>query len=530
MALLTFDQLCVRFTTPDGPVDAVRNLTLSVQAGEAIALVGESGSGKSQSMLAAFGLAAANGQITGKATFDGIDLLTTPPAKRRALLGRDVGFVFQDPLTSLTPHISLVDQVGETLRLHKGLSRRVAQQDAFKLLEQLRFPSPEKRAGDYPHQFSGGQRQRAMIAAALMAGPKLLIADEPTTALDVTVQAEILNLLKTLRQERGMALVFITHDLAVAAQVADRIIVMKSGTIIENGPAHTLLEAPQTSYTRLLANAARVVAPVKSKAQPSMPEVALHVKDVGAEYSRASSWGRTARTIALDHVSFTVNSGDALGIVGESGSGKSTLIRIILGLIKPNSGALNWQGKNLKMPYPHALRRTFQIVHQDPFAALNPRLTLGASIAEPLDIHEPALTKAERTKRIARALEQVGLPPAFANRYPHELSGGQNQRANIARALIAGPSLLACDEAVSALDAQTKAQILDLLAQLQKETGLTLLFVTHDFQAVARLCNRVIVLQHGRCIETGETSKVMAAPEHPYTKSLIAAIPQLSER
>lgn len=526
MALLDIDTLRVSFDTPAGRVEAVRGVSLSLEQGEALAVVGESGSGKSQTMLAAFGLLARNGVAEGSVRFDGQELIGASPEAFRQILGRDVAFVFQDPLSSLTPHLRVGEQVAETLRIHEKLSRREAKARAVDLLAQMRLPEPEEIARRYPHQLSGGQRQRVMIAAALATRPKLLIADEPTTALDVTVQAEILDLLCELRRVHAMALVFITHDLAVAARVADRIAVLRHGQMIEQGPADRMLAAPEGSYTRTLAEAATLPAePLPAEVPSGAP--LLTIRGLSVDYTRPHGLFGTRTTRALDDVSLTVHPGEAIGIVGESGSGKSTLIRAILGLVKPASGDIIWRGKPLRAPYPQALRQEMQIIHQDPFAALNPRRTIGQSISEPLEIHRPNLDGRGRRALAAVWLDRVGLPAHFLDRYPHELSGGQNQRVNIARALITAPRLVACDEAVSALDAETKAEILALLQTLRAETGVALLFVTHDFQAVARLCPRTIVVQCSKIVDAGDTASLMTNPRHPYTGALIDAIPRL---
>ena len=527
MALLEIENLRVSFTTPAGQVEAVRGVSLSLQPGEALAVVGDSGSGKSQTMLAAFGLLARNGRAEGSVRFNGQELIGAPAQEFRQILGRDVAFVFQDPLSSLTPHLRIGAQVAEAVRIHEKVSRREAKARALELLARMRLPEPEEIARRYPHQLSGGQRQRVMIASALAARPKLLIADEPTTALDVTVQADILDLLAELRREHAMALVFITHDLAVAARVADRIAVLRHGEVVEEGPARRLITSPEGSYTRVLADASILPAEPLVQETPSGPPL-LTARGLCVDYTRPHGLFGTQSTRALTDVNLDVYPGEAIGIVGESGSGKSTLIRALLGLVRPAAGEIRWQDKPLRHPYPRRLREQMQIIHQDPFAALNPRRTIGQSISEPLEIHRPNLDARGRRALSAVWLDRVGLPADFLDRYPHELSGGQNQRVNIARALIATPRLLACDEAVSALDAETKAEILALLQDLQAETGIALLFVTHDFQAVARLCPRTIVVQCSKIVDAGDTASLMTNPSHPYTGALIDAIPRLT--
>ena len=528
MALLDIENLTVTFDTPSGPVEAVRGISLSIAEGEALAIVGESGSGKSQTLLAAFGLLPRNGRAEGVVRLSGEDLLGASPRALRRILGRDVGFVFQDPMSALTPHLTIGAQVAEALRIHEKLSRREARDQAIDLLHRMRLPEPTEIARRYPHQLSGGQRQRAMIAASLATGPKLLILDEPTTALDVVVQADILDLLTELRREHGMALAFITHDLAVAAQVADRIAVLRRGEVIESGPARQLLAAPTSDYTRLLAEAATLPAPPTYASPSPLARPLLTARGLTLDYTQAKGLFGKETHRALEDASLTVHPGEAIGIVGESGSGKSSLIRAILGLAEPTAGTIEWQGKPLAHPYPRNLRKDMQIVHQDPYSALDPRMTIGESVAEPLAIHRRDLSPRGRRALVAAWLDRVGLAPHFAERYPHELSGGQNQRVNIARAFITQPRLVACDEAVSALDAQTKAEILALLAELQKETGVALLFVTHDFHAVARLCSRTIVLHCSKIVDAGATSSLMTRESHPCTRALIAAIPRLA--
>ena len=524
MALFELNNLTVRFDTPDGAVEAVRGLSESLQAGEALAFVGESGSGKSQTLLGAFGLLAENGSTEGRALLEGADLLAMTPVQRRARLGRDVGFVFQDPLTSLTPHMTVARQISEPLMLHKGLSRAEARAEALRLLTQVQLTSPEMRLDQYPHELSGGMRQRVMIAMAIACKPRLLIADEPTTALDVTVQAEILALLRGLQKEIGMGLIFVTHDLAVAGAIADRIVVLQNGQVVERGESRALLQAPTTVYAQALVAAARPQPRTAAQAEHGSGDVLASVQDLHVAYPAGGLW-RKRYTPVLHGVSLEVERGECLGLVGESGSGKSTLIRAILGLVPARTGTISFDGKPILPPYPPALRRRMQLVFQDPFAALNPRRTVGESIAEPLEIFEPDLSRAQRRDMVADMLGQVDLPAAFANRYPHELSGGQNQRVNIARALIVRPELLVADEAVSALDAHTKLAVLDLLDDLKARFGLTILFVTHDMASVARLCDRVAVLNAGRLVELGPTARVFSAAQDAYTRRLIAAVP-----
>jgi oligopeptide/dipeptide ABC transporter ATP-binding protein len=529
-AVLEVTDLTVTFAAARGAITAASDVTLSVAPGECLGVVGESGAGKSQVFLALLGLLAANGRAAGSARFLGRELLGLAAADLDRVRGAGIGLVFQDPMTSLTPHLTVGEQLTEVMIRHLKLARSVARSRALALLEHVQMTDPGQRMRQYPHELSGGMRQRVMIAIALAGGPQLLIADEPTTSLDVTVQAQILALLAQLKRERAMAMVLITHDLGAVAGVADRVAVMRAGRIIEEGLVARVLKAPREAYTAALLRAARGSGP-DGGASPAaaVGEAQLSVSDLSVEFRARSPWpGRPTRLAAVSAVSLTVGNGEALGVVGESGSGKSTLARAILALLPVSAGRVVWSGRDLRALGPRqlrALRRELQIIFQDPLGSLDPRLTVGEIVAEPLAVHSPRLTVPARDAAVARMLERVGLAPRLAGRYPHELSGGEGQRVGIARAMILEPRLLVCDEPVSALDVPTQRQIVELLSALKREHGLTLLFVSHNLALVRALCERALVMYLGRMMELAPVGDLFAQPLHPYTRELLAAIP-----
>jgi len=470
-------------------------------------------------------------QVSGSARFAGTELLHLPRDALDRIRGARIGMIFQDPMTSLTPHLRVGAQIAEVLIRHRGLSRTAAQAGAVTLLERVHVSDPGRRARQYPHELSGGMRQRVMIAMALSAEPQLLIADEPTTALDVTIQAQILSLLAELMRRHEMALVLITHDLTAVAGLADRVAVMQAGRLVEQGPVRQLLQAPRDAYTRSLVGEGALAALVPQAGAPrsAAQSVPLALEDVTVRFPLAPRWlGPTPHFAALRAVSLTVAAGETLGIVGESGGGKSTLARAALALLAPAGGRILWSGADvhgLSARELRAQRRDLQIIFQDPLSSLDPRMQVRDIVAEPLAVHAPQMGSAERAGRVQAALARVMLALALMDRYPHELSGGQCQRVGIARAMILEPRVLVCDEPLSALDVPTQAQIVRLLEALREQSGMSVLFISHNLQLVRRLCTRVMVLYLGRMMELADAASLYAAARHPYTRELIHAIP-----
>ncbi len=572
MSLLEIRQLRVQF----GATEAVQGIDLDVESGELFGIVGESGSGKSVSMLALMGLIDAPGRVQADVLrFDGKDLLTMTAPDRRRLLGRDLAMIFQDPNASLNPSFTVGDQITETLKAHQPSSTRATRREqAVSLLRQVEIADPERRLAAYPHQLSGGMSQRVMIAMALACSPRLLIADEPTTALDVTIQAQVLELLVRLQRERRMAVVFITHDLALLAEHAQRIAVMKGGQVVETGDAAALLAAPQHRYTQSLlaalperqprrvlvggsgrvsgnsaGNAAghatghatvhseglatvhtpcRLATEVDARPLPASP--LLVASNLQRIYKLRRGWFQPPATVrALDGVSFHVHPGETLAVVGESGCGKSTLARVLTMVEMPSGGELSLAGIDivkLTVEQKHALRPQVQMVFQNPYASLNPRKRVAQILDEPLRLNTP-LSAAERRQRVANALQQVGLPPEHGERWPHMFSGGQRQRIAIARAMMLAPRLLVADEPTSALDVSIQAQILQLLARLQRETGSACVFISHNLAVVELVADRVLVMYLGRIAEMAPAAGLFSWPRHPYTRALLSATPSL---
>ena len=549
--LARIENLRVTFETRDGPVDGVEDLSFDVFAGETLCLVGESGSGKSVSSLSLMRLEEfGGGKITGGRVLfehaDGgqADLTLAGPGAMRAVRGNEIGMIFQEPMTALNPVFTVERQLTEGLRLHRGLSRRAARARALEVLREVRIPEPERRLRQYPHELSGGMRQRVVIAIALACGPRLLIADEPTTALDVTTQAEILALIDRLKRETGTAVIFITHDMAVVAQMADRVVVMHGGRKVEEGPVAQIFDAPRHDYTRALLAAVPRLGEMRGRPAPEpmrlpgAPEgrpipggqsTLLEVDGLTTRFPvRGGLLRRTvAHVHAVEDVSFTLRAGRTLSLVGESGCGKSTAGRSILRLVEPTRGRVVLDGTEITALDAEGLRRArvdMQMVFQDPFASLDPQMRLLDQVAEPLrnyGIGGPS----EREDRVAALFERVGLPRGFLRRFPHELSGGQRQRVAIARALALNPKLIVADEAVSALDVSVQAQVLNLMMELQADLGLSYLFISHDMAVVERMSHDVAVMYLGRIVEIGPRAAVFENPQHAYTRALLAAVP-----
>ncbi|WP_078624692.1 dipeptide ABC transporter ATP-binding protein [Streptomyces monomycini] len=523
----------------EGPaaVQAVDRLSFSLAAGRALGIVGESGSGKSTVAAALLDLHRGTGaQVSGTVRVAGTDVRAADERELRRLRGGRAAMVFQDPLSSLDPYYAIGDQIAEVYRVHRpDVSRRAARARAVEVLERVGIADAPRRARSRPHEFSGGMRQRALLAMALACEPRLLIADEPTTALDVTVQAQILDLLHGLRAETGMGLLLVTHDLGVVAGSVDEVLVMRGGRAVEHGPVGEVLLAPRAPYTKeLLAAVPRVDAQPDGRAlrgtragrdgDGSGDGVLLEAVGLRREFG-----GRRHRTTAVDEVSLTVREGETVGLVGESGSGKTTLGRMLVRLLDPTAGTLRYRGRDIGTLGDRQLRpfrSELQMVFQDPVSSLNPRRSIGESVADPLRAAGDR-DDARVLRRVCELLERVGLDPAWYHRYPHEFSGGQRQRVGIARALAPGPRLLVCDEPVSALDVTTQAQVVGLLGELQRELGLALVFIAHDLAVVRAVSDRVAVMRGGRIVEEGSTEEVYERPRHPYTKGLLAAVPVL---
>jgi microcin C transport system ATP-binding protein len=524
-ALLEVKDLSVNFGTGDKAVRAVRGVSFDIKRGETVALVGESGSGKSVTALSVLQLLAypAASHPTGSIRFQGKELVGASTRDLLSVRGNRISMIFQEPMTSLNPLHTIERQVNEVLILHKGLSREAARKRTLELLEQVGIPDAASRLDAYPHQLSGGQRQRVMIAMALANEPDLLIADEPTTALDVTIQAQILKLLKSLQARYGMALLFITHDLGIVRKMADRVCVMTQGRIVEQGPVAEVFDRPQHSYTQHLLSAEPKGRP--AAADPAAPEI-LRLDDLKVHFPiRRGVMRRTGGHVkAVDGVSLALREGHTIGLVGESGSGKTTLGLALLRLER-SAGGIRFDGRDLQglsQRQLRPMRREMQIVFQDPFSSLSPRMSVGEIVGEGLEVHGIG-TREERSVLIDQVLREVGLDPSSRERYPHEFSGGQRQRISIARALVLKPRLIVLDEPTSALDMSVQAQIVDLLRDLQQRHKLAYLFISHDLKVVRALADEVVVLRHGKVVERGPAKQIFEAPQTPYTQALIAA-------
>ena len=526
-AVLQVQDLNVAFSQDGRQVDAVRGVSFEVARGEVVALVGESGSGKSVTAMSSVALLGANAKVTGSIRYNGQQMVGATADLLQQVRGNEISFIFQEPMTSLNPLHTIEKQLRESIELHhdprQSLTGAEIEARIIALLERVGLPDPASRLGAYPHQLSGGQRQRVMIAMALANGPELLIADEPTTALDVTIQAQILDLLMLLKQQDGMGMLFITHDLGIVRQIADRVCVMQDGKIVETGPTKDIFNAPQHSYTQKLLNAHSVGAP-----QPFDPSASLIAEAKNAKIWFPIQRGVLKRTVghvkAVNDVSLTLRAGETIGIVGESGSGKSTLAMAIMRLIS-FQGKIAFEGRDigaLKTRDLRALRKDMQIVFQDPYGSLSPRMTCAQIIAEGLGVHGTPSGRSQEDL-VDEILQEVGLDPEMQHRYPHEFSGGQRQRIAIARAMVMRPKLVVLDEPTSALDMTVQVQIVDLLRNLQKAHGLAYLFISHDLRVVRAMSHSVIVMKEGDVVEHGPVSDVFEAPKTQYTRGLMAA-------
>ena len=553
--VLSVENLNVTFRQDGQPVRAVHQLSFHLNRGETLAIVGESGSGKSVTALALMRLLEQSGSqvnmdslLLRRRNREVIDLQEQTPAQMRSVRGADIAMIFQEPMTSLNPVFTIGEQIAESIRLHQGLGREEALAEAKKMLDKVRIPEAQAMLSRYPHQLSGGMRQRVMIAMALSCRPAVLIADEPTTALDVTIQAQILQLIDVLQKEMSMGVIFITHDMGVVAEIADRVLVMHQGEVVESGRVDEIFTAPQHPYTRrLLAAVPRLGAMRGSDYPKSFPDFnapesepqqqdtvvegkpILKVRNLVARFPlRGGILNRVTREVhAVENVSFDLWPGETLALVGESGCGKSTTGRALLRLVESQSGTITFNGERIDTLSAHQLqplRRDIQFIFQDPYASLDPRHTVGFSIMEPLRIHG-ALQGEALQQRVEWLLQRVGLQPEHAWRYPHEFSGGQRQRICIARALALNPKVVIADESVSALDVSIRAQIINLLLSLQREMGIAFLFISHDMAVVERISHRVAVMYRGRIVEIGPRRAVFENPQHPYTRKLLAAVP-----
>ncbi|AMG86534.1 ABC transporter ATP-binding protein [Bordetella parapertussis] len=563
MALLDIDSIRIEFPSRRGTLVAVDGVSLSLEKGEILGVVGESGAGKSTIGNAVIGLLEAPGRLAGgEVLLEGRRIDTLSNAEQRKVRGRRIGMIFQDPLTSLDPLQTVESQLVETMQVHLDLNHEQARQRAVELLRQVGIDEPELRVKQYPHQFSGGMRQRVVIALALSCGPEVIIADEPTTALDVSIQAQILDLLRKLCREKQVGMIIITHDMGVIADVTDRVAVLYRGKLVEQGPTAKILGNPDHPYTRSLISAVPrpdvklrrfpVVTYIEDVKRPTVElDIATHwlgqrrefarraagplveVEDLGMRFVLRNAFlARNRRTLdAVKQVNLSINEGEVFGLVGESGSGKSTVARLIAGLYTPTNGRVLFNGVDLTglkdEKRMNAFRRQIQMVFQDPYSSLNPRMRVQEIVAEPIRFHRLAEGEAQTRRVVADLLDVVGLGASAAQRYPHEFSGGQRQRICIARALATRPRFLICDEPTSALDVSIQAQILNLLKDLQEQLGLTMLFISHDLPVIRQMCDRVGVMLHGQLLETAATETLFTHPEHDYTRHLLSLMPRL---
>ncbi|MFW2545130.1 ABC transporter ATP-binding protein [Primorskyibacter sp. 2E107] len=537
--IISVQNLNVGFSSRQGVVDVLHGISFDLHRGKTTCIVGESGSGKSVTARTILNMVPRPGIINGgRILFDpegtGPVCLTDmdPRGKEiRAIRGGRIGMIFQEPMSSLSPVHTIGSQIVEAIRLHRDVDKKTARQMARDVLEQVEIPNPDKALDKYAFEFSGGMRQRAMIAMALSCHPDVLIADEPTTALDVTTQAEIIDLMRNLQRDNGMAIMFITHDMGVVAEIADRVVVMEKGHVVEEGDVHQIFDAPQHPYTqKLLGAVKRLEEPAQAKLRPAAAaKEVLKVQDLQLHFEKKEGFFQrvTDVTKAVDGVSFSLRQGEALGIVGESGSGKTTVGRCIARVYNPQGGLVDYNGENLVEAGPERLRevrREVRMIFQDPFASLNPRMTVKQLIAEPLIVNNICKGQ-ELEDRVATLLTEVGLDPGMMERYPHAFSGGQRQRIVVARAIALDPKVIIADEPTSALDVSIRTQVLDLLLKLQAEKGLSFVFISHDMAVIRYFCDRVAVMYRGRIVEIGETEDIITNPQHAYTKALLSSVP-----
>ena len=560
--LLSVRNLSIEFTTPEGTTTAVENISFDIHEGETVGIVGESGSGKSVTSLAIMQLLdCPPAHIKGKIFINGVNVVGLPDHEMRKLRGNEISMIFQEPMTSLNPVFTVGDQLMEVLLLHKNISKSEAKQQAIELFEQVGIPTPVQSIKKYPHEMSGGQKQRVMIAIAIACEPKLLIADEPTTALDVTIQKQVLELISSLQEKYGMGVLFITHDLGVVADIADDVVVMYRGKTVEQGSTKDIFLNPQHAYTKSLlackpaldANPERLLTVSDfmdadgKELIPSEEKKLIHHKDYSYDEEKnpvllevnnlelffpiKGGFFNTTKdyTKAVDNVSFKLRKGKTLGLVGESGCGKTTLGRTVLRLLDPTKGEILYKGKDIAKYTKSelkALRSEIQIIFQDPYASLNPRMTIGEIIMEPMSLNNIGANKAERVDKVLFLLEKVGLKQEHFGRYPHEFSGGQRQRISIARSLAVNPEFIVCDESVSALDVSVQAQVLNLLLDLQEEFGLTYIFISHDMSVISFFSDDVAVMKNGKIVEINNAREIYHNPKEEYTKRLLSAIPK----
>ena len=529
--LLTTQNLCVDFTSRGEKIEAVKNLNFCLGHNQALGIVGESGSGKSQTVLSIMGLLESNGKATGSVVFDNKEILGLEKKELNKIRGRKIGMVFQDPMSSLNPYISIGAQMAGVLLNHTNLNKSEIKESCIEMLDAVKIPNPKQRFDSYSFELSGGMRQRVMIASALLTKPKLLIADEPTTALDVTVQEQILDLVLEMKERFSMSVILITHDLGVVARSCEKVLVLKDGLEQETGELNQIFYNPRAAYTKeLLLKAKEIGMDTEPRETKRNNSITTKIKNLTVCFPipKPTFFSKQDHLVAVDNVSLDVYEGEILGVVGESGSGKSTLAKNILRLVRPTKGEIELFGEKLSLLDKKQMKKTrkkMQVVFQDPLSSLNPRMTVFETLSEPLNSFYPGMNRDSIEKDVRAAIIEVGLGDEFLGRYPHELSGGQCQRVAIARALMPKPQLLICDEAVSALDASIRAEIIELLLGIKKKRNLTMIFIAHDLAVVKKICDRVIVMKKGKVVESGDTTDVFYSPKEAYTKKLLDSVP-----